>query len=160
MGQVGGGTGNKPASGNTFWSFFYFELPPQESSGSTLLLGNSFSCYDNQGVSFCVDDSGLLLTWILGYSLHCPYVFLHVSSWTFFFFFFFGHPTAYEVPGPGIRSEPQVQPKPQLQSFNSLCPLCQAGDGTCILGLQRCYQSHHTAAGSPSWTFFLDSFPS
>ena len=28
--------------------------------------------------------------------------------------FIFGHPTTYGVPRPGIRSEPQLQPKPQL----------------------------------------------
>ena len=42
-------------------------------------------------------------------------------SWAFnyiciyLFFLFFGHPLADGVPWPDIRSEPQVQPKPQLQ---------------------------------------------
>ena len=40
---------------------------------------------------------------------------------SFFFFFylfiylFFGHPAAYGVPRPGIRSEPKLQPNPQLR---------------------------------------------
>ena len=44
-----------------------------------------------------------------------------------FFFFFFGHPMAYGVPGPGIRSKPQLQPKPQLWQCWILNPLCWAG---------------------------------
>ena len=31
-----------------------------------------------------------------------------------FFFFFFWLPLAYGIPGPGIRSEPQLQPMPQV----------------------------------------------
>ena len=31
------------------------------------------------------------------------------------FFFFFGYPTAYGVPGPGIRCELQLQPTTKLQ---------------------------------------------
>ena len=40
------------------------------------------------------------------------------------FLSFFGHPTTDRVPGPGIRSEPQLQPMLQLgqcQIFNPLC---------------------------------------
>ena len=44
------------------------------------------------------------------------------------FFFFFGCPTAYGVPGPHIRSKPQLGPKlPQLQQcgiLNLLCRTC------------------------------------
>ena len=40
------------------------------------------------------------------------------------FFFFFGQPSAYGIPGPGIRSEPQLW---QCQILN---PLCQEGDQT------------------------------
>ena len=38
-------------------------------------------------------------------------------EWLFFFFLFFSflvHPMAYRVPGPGIRSNPQLWPMPQL----------------------------------------------
>ena len=35
-------------------------------------------------------------------------------------FFFFGHPVAYGVPRPGIRSNPQLRPMPQLQELKSL----------------------------------------
>ena len=44
----------------------------------------------------------------------------------FFEFIFFGHSAAYGVPGPGIRSEPQLPPK--LQQRQILNPLCWAGD--------------------------------
>ena len=44
--------------------------------------------------------------------------------------FFFGRPQAYGVPGPGIRLEPQLQPKLQLQQRQMLNHLCQAGDRT------------------------------
>ena len=37
-------------------------------------------------------------------------LFLSSCSFFFFFIFFFGHPVAHGVPGPGIRSEPQLQP--------------------------------------------------
>ena len=38
----------------------------------------------------------------------------------FFFLLIFGHPATYEVPGPGIRSELQLQPKLQLWQLWSL----------------------------------------
>ena len=50
-------------------------------------------------------------------------VFLFLSCRRSFFscfFFFFGLPVAYGVPGPGIRSEPQLQPVPQLQQYQIL----------------------------------------
>lgn len=37
-----------------------------------------------------------------------------LEEFSFFFFFFFGLPMAYGIPGPGIRSESQLQPTPQL----------------------------------------------
>ena len=42
--------------------------------------------------------------------------------------FFLSCPVAYEVPGPGTRSEPQLPPKPQVQQHWILNPLCPAGD--------------------------------
>ena len=36
-------------------------------------------------------------------------------SFVALFFSLFGRPTSYEVPGPGIRSEPQFQLMPQVQ---------------------------------------------
>ena len=50
----------------------------------------------------------------------------------FYLFFFFGCPAAYEVPGTGIRSEPQLQPKPQILNL-----LCQADRRTWIPALPR-----------------------
>ena len=35
-----------------------------------------------------------------------------------------------KVPGPGIESEPQLQPVPQLRQHWILNPLCWAGDQT------------------------------
>ena len=53
--------------------------------------------------------------------LNFPWMIFHLvwSSYSDFsfinlFFSFFGHPTAYGVPGPGIRAKPQFWPKPQL----------------------------------------------
>ena len=40
----------------------------------------------------------------------------------------FGHPEAYGVPGPGIRSEAQSLPKPKLQQRRILNPLFWARD--------------------------------
>ena len=41
-------------------------------------------------------------------------------------FFFFGHPSAYGVLGPGIRSEPKFWPKLQLRQHPILNPMCLA----------------------------------
>ena len=46
---------------------------------------------------------------------------------SFFCFVLFCHPTAYRVPRPGIRSEPQLQPMPQLRHHWILNPLCWTG---------------------------------
>ena len=45
------------------------------------------------------------------------------------FFFFFGRPMAYEAPRPGISSEPQLRPKPQLQHHWILNPGQESCDG-------------------------------
>ena len=55
------------------------------------------------------------------------------------FFFFFGCPMAYRVLRPGIRSEFQIWPKPQLRQHQILNPQCQAGDWICIPALPRCH---------------------
>ena len=52
-----------------------------------------------------------------------------------FFSFFFGFPASYGVPGPRIRSEPQLPPKPHLQQPWILNPLCWARDQTRIPAL-------------------------
>ena len=72
-----------------------------------------------------------------------------------FFLFIFGHPSAYGVPGSGVRSEPQVQPKQQLWQRQILNPLCWAGDQTCIPALPRHRQSHCTTGGTPRIHFKL-----
>ena len=50
----------------------------------------------------------------------------------------FGHPAAYGISGSRIRSKPQLWPM----------PLCQTGDQTCILVLQRYCQSHCVTTGT------------
>ena len=54
-------------------------------------------------------------------------------------FFFFWPPCG--VPGAGIRSKPQLPPKPKLQQRRILNPLSQAEDGTRVW-LPRCRQFH------------------
>ena len=85
---------------------------------------------------FCITDEGDNIEWRLGrifLLLHgqaeqpleanpwtemivsCSnQIYLTSISVPLFFFFFFGHPRQMEVPGPGIRSKPQLQPVLQL----------------------------------------------
>ena len=55
--------------------------------------------------------------------------------------FFFGRLAAYGVPGPGIRSKPQLRPKPQLCQRGILKALCQAGDRTYMPALPTRFES-------------------
>ena len=87
-------------------------------------------------------------------SVFCFWQFDHnVSS---FFFSFFGHPVANGVPRWGIRSEPQLQSITTVVIYTTvvamLNPLthCWAGDGTCVLVMQICHQSHCTTAETPN----------
>lgn len=66
-----------------------------------------------------------------------------------FFPFFVGHPTAYGVAGPGIKSQSQMQPKPQLRQCKILKALCQAGDRACVPVPPRCCRSRCATAGTP-----------
>ena len=66
-----------------------------------------------------------------------------------FVFFILGYLEAYGVPKPGIKSELQLQPKPQLQQCQIPNPLCWAGDGTCIPVLLRYHQSQYTTVEVP-----------
>ena len=78
---------------------------------------------------------------------------IHYHRWLYFYFFFFGCPTPYGVPGPGIRSEPQLWPMSQLQQYQIVFnPPCGAGDWTCILVPQRCCWAHCTTAETPLQT--------
>lgn len=65
-------------------------------------------------------------------------------------FSFLGCPVAYGAPWPEIRSSESghlYRSCGRLGSFNTLC---QAGDRTCVLVLQRCHQKSHCAtAGTP-----------
>ena len=65
------------------------------------------------------------------------------------FFFFFGHPMVYGVPGPGIRSEPQLWPKPQVWQCQILNPLCRARDRTCTPLFPRHLWSRCAMVGTP-----------
>ena len=78
----------------------------------------------------------------------------------FFFFFFFCHPTAYGVPGPGIRSEPQLwltPHTPQLWQCQVINLLCQVRNWTCVPMPQRCHQSCCATVGIPIALIF--SYP-
>ena len=73
-------------------------------------------------------------------------------------FFFFGCPVAYRVPWPGIRSESQLWPKPQLRQWQILKWLCWAGDQTCVPVLQDTAVLHHNGNSRISFFFFFFSF--
>jgi len=71
------------------------------------------------------------------------------------FSFLFRPPTsAYGVPRPGIRSNPQLWPKPQLRQCYILNLPRQAGDQTCIPVLPRCHRSHCVTVGTPGLLFY------
>ena len=74
---------------------------------------------------------------------------LSCCCFLYFSFYFSGCPKAYGVSRPGIRSELQLQPKPQLRRCQILNPLCQAGDQTCVPGLPRYFPSCCTTEGTP-----------
>ena len=60
-----------------------------------------------------------------------------------------------DVPGPGIESELELRPMPQLQQCWILNPLCQARDQTCITVLPR---RHCATATPPHLSFFFSCF--
>ena len=62
-----------------------------------------------------------------------------------FFFFLLSH--GIWSSGPEVRSEPQFQLISLLRQRRILNPLCQVGDWTCILALQRCHWSHCATLG-------------
>ena len=97
------------------------------SLGSALLMSRSIGGHPSALVSNCY-------LWSQFGENNC----LEAIFCTFFFFFIFGYHTAYGVPRPAIRSEVQLQPKPQLQQCEILNPLCWAGDWTWVLELPRC----------------------
>ena len=51
--------------------------------------------------------------------------------------FYFGRPTAYGLPGPGIRSDLLSQPKPEVWQRQIPIQVCQARDQACIPALPR-----------------------
>lgn len=69
------------------------------------------------------------------------------------FFFFFGHPSAYGVPGLGIRSKLQLQPKPQLQQ-------CQTLTHRASLGIEPVSQCSQEAVDpvAPHWELHNNNF--
>ena len=75
-------------------------------------------------------------------SIPFPFLFFPLLSSPFLSF----RPTAYGVPGPGIRSKPQLQPVLQLWEHRILNPLGWARDQTCIPVLPRHCQSHCATA--------------
>lgn len=74
--------------------------------------------------------------------------------------FFFGHPKAHGVPGPGIRVEPQLPPRPQLQQgliFNlpGGAGLGRPWDEICLLALRRCRRCHCATVRTPAFQVLL-----
>ena len=68
--------------------------------------------------------------------------------------FLFRLPLApYGVYGQGIRAEPQLRPKPQLQQHRTLNPLCWARDRTCILCSGDAGRPHCAPVGTPQTCF-------
>ena len=67
----------------------------------------------------------------------------------FFLFLFFGHPAAYGVPRPGIRSKPLFCPMPQLQQRWILNPLCWARDQPLSQRSRDGCRSHCATVGTP-----------
>ena len=103
--------------------------------------------------------------------LHCPkflpefqmYIcssLVDISAQVFFVFLFFfsflAAPLHMVFLGPGIRSEPWLQPKPQLQQWWIFNPLCWVRDWTCVPSLPRGRWSHCATAGTPTQVIFLN----
>ena len=86
------------------------------------------------------------------------YIFSMIQTKGNFIFFFFGSLMAYGASGPGVRSKPQLRPKPQLWQHWILNPLCQAGDRTCVPVLPRLHRSHCDTVKTPR-KFILDETP-
>ena len=76
----------------------------------------------------------------------------------FCIYIYIGHPAAYGAPGPGIRSEPQLLPMPQLWQCQIPNPLCWARDQTYIPALPRHCQSCCITAGAPKFLSFKIKF--
>ena len=74
-----------------------------------------------------------------------------------FLIFLFWSSTAYGVPGPGIRSELQLQPKLQRWPCQIFNPLCWARDRTCVPVPPRCCRSHCSTVRTPHPTTFYAS---
>ena len=71
------------------------------------------------------------------------------------FFLFQPHSWHMEVPGPGIKSKPQMQPRPHLHQCCILNPLHQAGNGTvpCTETSQINTPLHHNENSRTSFSF-------
>ena len=65
-------------------------------------------------------------------------------------FFFFGLPTVCGVPGPGIKSEPELWPMLHLWQHWVFNPLFLLGSKTASLLLQKLHWSHFTTDGVPA----------
>lgn len=102
---------------------------------------------DDKLPTWCDEKRWMIKTWNVGLG----YFFFPLPSPLFWL------PMAYGVPGPKIRSEPQLQPKPQPWWRRILNPLCRAGDGACVPVLPRHHQSHCATAGTPGLGYFWPS---
>ena len=64
------------------------------------------------------------------------------------------------APGPGIRSEPQSQPKLQLRQSRILNPRYLTRDWTCVPVLPGCCSFHCTTVGTPMNSLYENSYGS
>ena len=77
----------------------------------------------------------------------------------FSFLSFFGHPVTSGASGPGIRSQLQLRPTPQLRHRRILNPLCWAGHRACVPVLPRCPRSCCATVGTPALFDSAKCFP-
>ena len=115
------------------WSQLKAEGNGQGKASSTEAEGLKCGASVCHTTAFCAISPSLLY-WKLslkfgfgesGYSLETTFL-----SFFFFFFPFLAALQYMEVSGPGIKSEPGLWPRPQLQQCWILNPLCWAGNGT------------------------------
>ena len=69
----------------------------------------------------------IIFPFLYNFFVFSTYEYLSALVWVFSSFF--DHPVAYEVPGPGIRSELQLQPKSQLRQCWILNPVLRIKPG-------------------------------
>ena len=93
--------------------------------------------------------------------IFCLKMFISLSIYFFNFLFlqFFGHTMAYEAPGLGIRSNPQLQPMPQMQQ-HSLSPTVPGQGSTLHPNTPEMLPIPLYHSGNPHFQFLKEIFVS